>query len=56
MKKTIQITILCLSFSIFSCQSIKKSYESRDYDKTVAQFTDKKKKESDEEIDMFEKA
>ncbi len=56
MKKNIQFTILFISITLFSCQSIKKSFESRDYDKTVAQFADKKKKASDEEIAMFEKA
>lgn len=51
-----QLSIFLLSISIFSCQSIKKSYDSRNYDAVVAQFIQKKKKPSDEEIAMFEKA
>ena len=38
-----------------ACQSIQKSFESRDYDSVISQFT-QKKKVSDEEISMFEKA
>lgn len=41
---------------VFSCQSIKKSFESRDYDRVIDQFTKSKKKVSDEEITMFVKA
>jgi hypothetical protein len=41
---------------LFSCQSIKKSYESRDYDSVIYQFTQSKKKVSDEEINLFIKA
>lgn len=42
-------------FILGSCQSIKKSYESRNYDSVILQFT-QKKKVSDEEISMFIKS
>lgn len=45
--------ILLLSLS--GCQSIKKSYDSRNYDQVVRLFLEKKKI-SDEEISLFEKA
>ncbi len=47
--------ILVFIFILSSCQSIRKSYESRDYDSVIQQFT-KKKKVSDEEISLFIKA
>lgn len=47
--------ILTFIFILCSCQSIKKSYESRNYDSVIQQFT-QKKKVSDEEISMFIKA
>lgn len=56
MKKFQQFSILILIICLASCESIKKSFESRDYDSVVAQYTQKKKKASDEEISMFEKA
>jgi len=48
-------TYTLISILLFSCQSIKKSFESRDYDSVIYQFT-QKKKVTDEEISMFEKA
>jgi hypothetical protein len=49
------ILYILIPLLLFSCQSIKKSFESRDYDSVIYQFT-QKKKVSDEEINMFEKA
>lgn len=47
--------ILVFILLLGSCQSIKKSYESRNYDSVIQQFT-QKKKVSDEEISMFIKS
>lgn len=47
------IFLACLV--LFSCQSVKKSFESRDYDSVIELFV-KKQKVSDEEISMFEKS
>ncbi len=55
MKPFKQFLIFLFTFFIFSCQSIRKSYENRDYDSVVSQFTQKKKM-SDEEISLFEKS
>lgn len=55
MKKIRQFIILFFSIAIFSCQSIKKSYESRDYDGVINQFL-KENKFDDEELSMFEKS
>jgi len=40
---------------LFSCQSIKKSYDSRDFDSVITQFL-QKKKVSDDEIRIFEQS
>jgi hypothetical protein len=47
------ILLLASAFFLFSCHSVKKSYESRNYDSVIEYFT-QKKKVSDEEISMFE--
>lgn len=51
--KNFSILIICLI--LISCHSVKKSFESRDYDSVVSYFT-QKKKVSDDEISMFEKS
>ncbi|MBP8191952.1 MAG: hypothetical protein KAX69_00005, partial [Chitinophagales bacterium] len=55
MKLFRQLSILLLSITIFSCQSIKKSFESRDYDSVISQFL-KTNNFDDEELSMFEKS
>lgn len=50
----IYCTIL-ISIFLFSCQSIKKSYESRNYDSVIEQFL-KLNNFDDEELSMFEKS
>ncbi len=55
MKNAKLLTYFILIQILISCQSIKKSFESRDYDSVVSQFT-QKKKITDEEISLFEKS
>ena len=52
MKEYHKFIVALFIITLVSCQSIKKSYESRNYDSVVSQFI-KKKKPSDEEISMF---
>ncbi len=56
MKNCRKLYLFLFIIGLFSCQSIKKSFESQNYDSVVIQFKEKKKKASDEEIAMFEKA
>ncbi len=49
------ILLIIISTILTSCHSVKKSFESRNYDTVIDLFT-KKKKVTDEEISMFEKS
>ena len=49
------ILLFIISTILTSCHSVKKSFESRNYDTVIDLFT-KKKKVSDDEISMFEKS
>lgn len=55
MKHLYKFLLILLGTGIFSCQSLKKSFENRNYDSVVSQFLQKKKID-DEDIAMFEKA
>lgn len=49
------LTLFVLFLSA-GCQSLRNSYENRDYDRVVTQFIQKKKKIRDEDVALFEKA
>lgn len=55
MKHLYKFLLILLGTGILSCQSLKKSFENRNYDSVVSQFLQKKKID-DEDIAMFEKA
>ena len=55
MNRTKIYCTLLLSVILFSCQSIKKSFESKNYDSVIEQFL-KLKNFDDQELSMFEKS
>ena len=55
MKYFNQLFCFILVLSLFSCQSMKKSFESRDYDSVISQFL-KENRFDDEELSMFEQS
>jgi len=55
MKNYQRILISSLIILLVSCQSIKKSFESRDYESVISQFL-KSNNFDDEELSMFEKS